>query len=46
LFINFLVILELLSPESKLWVKIEKSKILHPKKEYFFSAFLGLVIVG
>ena len=35
-----------LSPESQLWSKNKKSKILHPEKEYFFSVFLGLMIVS
>ena len=43
---NLLVILNLLSPESQLWSKNKKSKILHPEKEYFFSVFAGLMIVS
>jgi hypothetical protein len=43
---NLLVILNLLSPESQLWSKNKKSKILHPEKEYFFSVFPGLMIVS
>ena len=35
-----------LSPESQLWSKNKKSKILHPEKEYFFSAFPSMVIVS
>jgi len=35
-----------LSPESQLWSKNKKSKILHPEKEYFFLGFFSLVIVS
>ena len=43
---SLLAILNLLSPENQLCSKNKKSKILHPEKEYFFSVFLGLMIVS